>query len=65
MDNPKPCPFCGNFPIIQQDRRYPGNSDGVDAFEIVCNTFGCVVYHADNTYFRSIADAIRAWNRRV
>lgn len=66
---PKPCPFCGNEPRVQRDSRWPrsGPHEGerVDAFEVVCDNFNCPIYHADNKYFLSEEDAIRAWNRRL
>ena len=66
---PKPCPFCGYLPSIQHDSRWPrsGPHEGerVDAFEVVCLTDDCVIYHADNVYFLTEEDAIKAWNRRA
>lgn len=66
---PKPCPFCGSFPSIQKDSRWPrsGPHEGerVDAFEIVCLNSDCVIYHADNVYFLTAEDAVKAWNRRA
>lgn len=66
---PKPCPFCGYLPSIQHDSRWPrsGPHEGerVDAFEVVCLTEDCVIYHADNVYFLTKEDAVKAWNRRA
>ena len=66
---PKPCPFCGYLPSIQHDSRWPrsGPHEGerVDAFEVVCLTEDCVIYHADNVYFLTKEDAGKAWNRRA
>ena len=63
----KPCPFCGRPPRIQKDSRWPrsGKHEGnrVDAFEVVCDNSNCPIYHADNKYFLSEEDAIKAWNR--
>lgn len=62
----KPCPFCGGEAFMQYDHRYPDDSeDGIAAFEVICTTFGCPIYRADNTYYYSEADAIKAWNRRT
>lgn len=61
----KPCPFCGREPALQKDIRYPRpKCEPVDAYEVVCNTHGCVIYHADNTYYKSPLLAIQHWNRR-
>lgn len=61
-----PCPFCGENPVIQHDRRYPteAGNGGCSAFEVVCKTWGCPVYCADNSYYRTPEEAIQAWNRR-
>ena len=65
----KPCPFCGNLPRLQRDSRWPrsGPHEGerVDAFEVVCDNYGCPIYHSDNVYFLSEQDAVDAWNRRT
>ena len=64
----KPCPFCGKEPVLQKDKRYPRMTNGsalpIDAYEVVCNTFSCPIYHADNTYFTKAETAIKAWNTR-
>lgn len=66
LPTPLPCPFCGKDPVIQHDRRYPdvAGSDGCSAFEVICNTWGCPIYCADNSYYRTPEEAIHAWNRR-
>ena len=66
LPDPLPCPFCGRDPVIQHDRRYPdeAGSEGCSAFEVICNTWGCPVYCADNSYYRTPEEAIQAWNRR-
>lgn len=62
----KPCPFCGHEASMQYDHRWPDDEeDGIAAFEVVCTNVDCPIYRADNTYFRSEAEAIEAWNRRV
>lgn len=61
----KNCPFCGKEPIIVKDIRYPRpKCEATDAYEVICNTFGCPIYKADNTYFFSLEAAVRAWNER-
>lgn len=62
----KPCPFCGKEPALQVDKRYPrtGGVFPVDGYSVVCNTFSCPIYHADNTYFAKAETAIEAWNTR-
>ena len=62
----KPCPFCGKEPVMVKDIRYPRpECEPTDAYEIVCNTFGCPIYKADNTYFFSPYAASAAWNTRI
>lgn len=63
----KPCPFCGRDPAVQVDKRYPKNLESlmpVDAYTVVCNTFSCPIYHADNTWFTKAETAIQWWNER-
>ena len=64
----KPCPFCGREPALQKDKRYPRMTQGsalpVDAYAVVCNTFSCPIYHADNTWFTTAETAIEKWNDR-
>ena len=62
-----PCPFCGKEPALQKDKRYPksaGNLLPVDAYAVVCNTFSCPIYHADNTWFTTAETAIEKWNEQ-
>ncbi len=62
----KVCPFCGHVPILQVDKRWPGNSEeAVAAYSVICDTYNCPVYHADNTYFLTAEEAVEAWNTRV
>ena len=64
----KRCPFCGREPALQKDKRYPKMTNGsalpVDAYAVVCNTFSCPIYHADNTWFTNAETAIEKWNER-
>lgn len=63
-----PCPFCGREPALQKDIRYPRSSlDGKpkDAYEVVCNTYDCILYHVDNNYWLKPESAIKAWNKRA
>ena len=62
----KPCPFCGKDPVMVKDIRYPRpECKATDAYEIVCNTFGCPIYKADKTYFFSQHAAVAARNTRM
>ena len=61
----KPCPFCGEIPIVVKDKRYPGNSNGIDAWHIECRNYECVIYGADGVYFRTRKAALIHWNRRT
>ena len=62
----KPCPFCGQKPVIQRDFRYPGNrSTPVRAYTVICTTSRCPIEEADNTYFLTKKEAILAWNTRA
>lgn len=69
MDNLKPCPFCGMIPVMQTDYRWPryGKYAGkrVDAFEVVCKNWECILHNVDNNYFLSAEEATEAWNRRM
>lgn len=64
-----PCPFCGKEPALQKDKRYPKMTNGraypVDAYSVVCNSYSCPIYHADNTWFTTAETAIEKWNTRV
>ncbi len=61
----KPCPFCGKDPVMVKDIRYPRpECNATEAYEIVCNSLGCPIYKADNTYFFSPYAAAAAWNTR-
>lgn len=62
----KPCPFCGEFPTLKHDLRYPqGYDDSIHASEVICENLDCPIYNADNTYYLTDEEAIEAWNRRV
>ncbi len=66
MEKLKSCPFCGAIPIVQKDVRFPRNLDtGIKAFEVICTNLDCPIYFADNTYFKTEKEAIKAWNRRT
>lgn len=61
----KPCPFCGETPVMQCDHRWPDDvEDGVPAFEVICVNHKCPIYRADNTYYLTEQEAIKAWNSR-
>ena len=66
MDKMKLCPFCGKQPELLRDERWPGNSvRAVRAYYVSCVNSDCVIFWADNKYFRSAEKAIKAWNRRA
>ena len=69
MSELKPCPFCGEPPVVQVDKRYPRMTEGsglpVLAYAVVCNSYYCPIYHADNTWWTNKDTAIEAWNRRA
>ena len=67
QENLKPCPFCGRDPALQVDKRYPKTARmlPIDAYTVVCNTYSCPIYHADNTWFTTAETAIEKWNERV
>ena len=62
----KPCPFCGEAPALKTDTRYPRPScKPIQAFEVVCMNYDCIIYNADNQYFWTELGAVRKWNRRI
>lgn len=62
----KPCPFCGEAPVVKTDIRYPRPSRRpIHAFEVVCQNYDCIIYNADNKYFRTELGAVRKWNKRI
>lgn len=62
----KPCPFCGEFPTLKHDLRYPqGYDDSIHVSEVICENLDCPIYNADNTYYLTDEEAIEAWNRRA
>lgn len=65
MPELKHCPFCGGEAKLVKDMRYPGNSQGIDAWHVTCPNWDCVIYGVDKTYFRRRYKAIEAWNRRA
>ena len=62
----KSCPFCGKRPILKADDRYPRpERERITAYEVVCDNSDCIIYRADNVYFRTEQEAIDKWNRRA
>lgn len=62
----KPCPFCGRKPVLKSDNRYPKpGRERITAYEVVCNNMDCIIYGADDKYFKTPQQAVKAWNRRV
>ena len=66
MTELKPCPFCGRKPIIKSDNRYPRpERERITAYEVICKNYDCIIYNADNKYYRTEEEAKNAWNRRA
>lgn len=69
MTELKPCPFCGQIPIIEESARFPryGKDEGkrIKGYTVVCQNMYCILYNADNWYERSEKEASEAWNRRA
>ena len=62
----KPCPFCGERPILKADDRYPRpERERITAYEVVCDNSDCIIYRADNVYLRTEQEAIDKWNKRA
>lgn len=62
----KPCPFCGQRPVLQRDVRYPRpECKRKDAFEVVCKNLNCIIGYVDERYSLSEEEAIEWWNRRA
>jgi len=62
----KSCPFCGSEAKVKKDIRWPDYSnDGVDAYEVICENMDCIIYRADDRWYKTEAEAIEAWNTRV
>ncbi|MBE5792436.1 MAG: restriction alleviation protein, Lar family [Clostridiales bacterium] len=66
MEKLKPCPFCGGEAKLQTDIRYPRpKCDAKTAYEVVCQTWGCIIGFVDERYRLSKDEAIKAWNTRA
>jgi len=59
-----PCPFCGGEALIKTSRRYPSGKE-ITAYSPTCYNMACVIYDADDNYYRTEQEAIEAWNRRA
>lgn len=68
MTELKPCPFCGQIPIIEESARFPryGKDEGerIKGYTVVCKNMDCILLNEDNWYRRSAKEASEAWNRR-
>ncbi len=65
MSNLKPCPFCGEKPIVKKSNRFPRPAcNRVDGYTIVCQNLNCIGYNADAWYELSEKKAMAAWNTR-
>lgn len=61
-----PCPFCGGEAHVNHDHRWYGDVyKAVDAYEVVCLNFGCIIYYADDVWYDTESEAIAAWNSRA
>ena len=61
----KPCPFCGGEPMILKQDRWPTNIQAIDGFTVICIESKCVIFGADNLYYRTAEKAIKRWNDRA
>lgn len=69
MSELKPCPFCGEIPIVEVIARFPrsGKDEGkrIKGYTVVCQNLDCILHNADNWYQRSGKKACEAWNHRA
>ena len=66
MEGLKPCPFCGEKPLLETDVRWPDNSrNAVTAYFVICKNYNCPIYHADNTWYKTGEKAREEWNKRA
>lgn len=69
MSELKPCPFCGEIPIVEVIARFPrsGKDEGkrIKGYTVVCQNLDCILHNADNWYRRSGKGACEAWNHRA
>ena len=65
MEEIKSCPFCGSRAKLDSDMRWPDTAKrGIDAYFVYCTNYVCPIYHADNTWYKTPEQAIKAWNTR-
>ena len=65
MTELKPCPFCGGEAEIRKWRRWLDfPTDMVDGYEAFCVNPDCIIYHADDKWYMTEAEAIEAWSTR-
>lgn len=63
----KPCPFCGREAVVEETHRYPRNRHSVYPVKVytpVCLNMDCIIYKADNQYYKTIRKAVEMWNKR-
>lgn len=69
MSELKPCPFCGEIPIVEVIARFPRSGKGegkrIKGYTVVCQNMDCILHNADNWYRRSGKEACEAWNHRA
>lgn len=62
----KPCPFCGGEAELREYRRWLDfPKEMVDGYEVICVNRDCIIYHADDVWFKTEAEAVEAWNTRA
>ncbi len=66
MSGLRSCPFCGGEAKLKHDHRWPYGCDrAIDACIVVCTNMDCNIYDADGVYYRTEAEAVKAWNTRT
>lgn len=62
----KPCPFCGNMPVLKTDIRYPRPAcKPKRAYEVVCQNSDCIIGFVDDRYRLTESEIVELWNRRA
>ena len=59
----KPCPFCGGEAMMLHTERWSG-VEAVVGYTVICVETKCVIFSADNQYYRTEERAIKRWNDR-
>ena len=67
----KPCPFCGELPLMKKTHRWPrygkyANRDTpTNGYTVVCVNYKCLIFDADNQYAFTPEKAAKAWEKRA